>query len=148
MARVLHDFVAHELTGMLLEVQAGQATAYDPEQYRALLGRLEESGLRALEQMDRTLHALRDAEEQSRQEEQQTPGRTQEAAQVPTRVYGVADLPDLTARFIESSAIPTEVDLAEDLMGGALEAGAAGNGWRVAGTLPIAPVVRTPSAPQ
>ncbi|MGA4950902.1 hypothetical protein ACWCYK_15175 [Streptomyces lydicamycinicus] len=34
------------------------------------------------------------------------------------------------------------------VLGGALEAGAAGNGWRVAGTLPIARVVRTPSAPQ
>lgn len=34
------------------------------------------------------------------------------------------------------------------VLGGALEAGAAGNDRRVAGTLPIARVVRTPSAPQ
>lgn len=226
MARTLHDFVAHELTGMLLEVQAAQTTAYDPEQYRALLGRLEESSLRALEQMDRTLHTLRDAEEGSRQEERHAADGTEEPAQVPTRVYGVADLPDLTARFAESSAIPTEVDVAEDLvgtlrrdtdetaysmvlealtnvrrhaaeatsvcviveraddttlrvsvtddgghsgtliggrkgggtglvglrerfavLGGALEAGAAGNGWQVTGTLPLAPVVQPPSVP-
>jgi signal transduction histidine kinase len=60
LARDLHDFVAHELTGILLEVQAAQVQAYDPEENKALLARLEEASLRALESMDETLRALRD----------------------------------------------------------------------------------------
>jgi len=60
LARDLHDFVAHELTGILLEVQAAQVQAYDPEENKALLARLEEASQRALESMDETLRALRD----------------------------------------------------------------------------------------
>ncbi|MFF0221619.1 sensor histidine kinase [Streptomyces sp. NPDC004629] len=111
MARVLHDFVAHEVTGMVLEVQAAQASAYDPEQHQALLSRVEQAGLRALDSMDRTLQTLREAED----EHHGTPG--QEPAQPSTRVYGLADLPDLVRRFAESSSITTELDLAEELVG-------------------------------
>ncbi|WP_327352668.1 sensor histidine kinase [Streptomyces sp. NBC_01304] len=111
MARVLHDFVAHELTGMVLEVQAARTTAYAPEEYDAFLARLEESGLRALDQMDRTLDTLRQAE--------QLPAHgsaAKEPDQAPTRVHGLVDLPDLTARFSESTSIPTRLDLDEALV--------------------------------
>lgn len=111
MARVLHDFVAHEVTGMVLEVQAAQASAYDPGQHEALLARVEQAGLRALDSMDRTLQTLREAEE----ERPGPPG--QEPAQPSTRVYGLADLPDLVRRFAESSSVTTELDLAEELLG-------------------------------
>lgn len=60
LARDLHDFVAHEVTGILLEVQAAQVRAYDPVENRALLARLEEAAQRALSSMDETLRALRD----------------------------------------------------------------------------------------
>ncbi|MCX4834598.1 histidine kinase [Streptomyces sp. NBC_01016] len=112
MARVLHDFVAHELTGMVLEVQAARTSAYDPGEYDAFLARLEESGLRALDQMDRTLDTLRQAE--------QLPahgGAADEPAEAPTRVHGLVDLPDLTERFSASTSIPTELDLDETLVG-------------------------------
>ncbi|MFJ8022186.1 sensor histidine kinase [Streptomyces sp. NPDC096311] len=111
MARVLHDFVAHEVTGMVLEVQAAQASAYEPDQHQALLSRVEQAGLRALDSMDRTLQTLREAEEVH----EGAPG--QEPAQPPTRVYGLADVPDLVRRFAESSSVATELDLAEEPVG-------------------------------
>jgi signal transduction histidine kinase len=111
MARVLHDFVAHELTGMVLEVQAARTSAYGPDEYEALLARLEESGLRALDQMDRTLVTLRQAEQLPTGD-----GAVKEPAQAPTRVYGLVDLPDLTERFSSSTSIPTELGLDETLV--------------------------------
>ena len=109
LARVLHDFVAHELTGMVLEVQAARADAYEPDQYDAFLGRLEESGTRALDSLDRTLQALREAEELPDAQEQ-----VQEPA---TRMYGLGDLPGLVERFSESGSVRTELRLDEDLVG-------------------------------
>jgi len=111
MARVLHDFVAHEVTGMVLEVQAAQASAYDPQQHQAFLSRVEEAGVRALDSMDRTLQTLREAEN--------VPGGASapEPAEPSIRVYGLADLPDLLHRFAESSSTTAELDLAEELAG-------------------------------
>jgi signal transduction histidine kinase len=77
----LHDFVAHELTGIVVEAQSARwAGDLAPEETQGLLGRVEAAGLRALESMDRTLHSLRtDAP--------------------PTRAYGLADLPALVENF-------------------------------------------------
>ncbi|MFJ5922420.1 sensor histidine kinase [Kitasatospora sp. NPDC092948] len=58
-ARDLHDYVAHELTGILLEVQAAQLGGYDEDENARLLARLESAGQRALASMDHTLDALR-----------------------------------------------------------------------------------------
>ncbi|MEU9455679.1 histidine kinase [Streptomyces sp. NPDC048277] len=111
MARVLHDFVAHEVTGMVLEVQAAQVSAYEPEQHQALLTRVEQAGLRALDSMDRTLQTLREAEA----EQDAPPG--QEPAQPTTRLYGLADVSDLVRRFAESNSVTTELNLDEVLVG-------------------------------
>lgn len=63
-ARGLHDFVAHEITGIVLEVQAGQLPGdQGPEETAALLRRLEEAGLRALDSMDAMVGALRESRE-------------------------------------------------------------------------------------
>ncbi|WP_051732729.1 sensor histidine kinase [Kitasatospora phosalacinea] len=60
-ARDLHDYVAHELTGILLEVQAARfAGGRDEAEDDRLLARLEAAGQRALASMDHTLDALRD----------------------------------------------------------------------------------------
>ncbi|WP_234327003.1 sensor histidine kinase [Streptomyces sp. NRRL WC-3742] len=104
-ARDLHDFVAHEVTGILLEVQAAQVDAYDEEQVRELLGRLEAAGLRALDSMDHTLRTLRDPE-------------TSAAAEPPpTKVRGLADLPELVDRFLASGVIGGALDLEPGLAG-------------------------------
>ncbi|MFD8483242.1 sensor histidine kinase [Kitasatospora sp. NPDC059673] len=58
-ARDLHDYVAHELTGILLEVQAAQVSGYDADENARLLTRLEAAGQRALASMDHTLDTLR-----------------------------------------------------------------------------------------
>jgi signal transduction histidine kinase len=77
----LHDFVAHELTGIVVEVQAAQwEQAYQPDQMRELLGRVEAAGVRALDSMDRTVASLRTG----------TP---------PRRLYRFADLTEVTDRF-------------------------------------------------
>ncbi|MET9606465.1 histidine kinase [Streptomyces sp. NPDC006512] len=82
-ARDLHDFVAHDVTAMVVQAQAARFVAdADPRQAVLALERIEESGLSALASMDRTVHALRRA----------GGGPT-------TPVPGLAELPELVDRF-------------------------------------------------
>ncbi|TQS27519.1 two-component sensor histidine kinase [Microbispora sp. KK1-11] len=103
-ARDLHDFVAHEVTGIVLEAQAAQLGELDPRQARELAARVEEAGLRALASMDRMVSALRDPDERAAEEPP------------PTRVYGLADLPDLVGRFSATGRIPARLDMPGDLV--------------------------------
>ncbi|MDB1088336.1 histidine kinase [Streptomyces sp. ACA25] len=104
-ARALHDFVAHEVTGVVLEVQAAQVTGEAPEQFRELLQRVEEAGLRALDSMDQTVLVLRDPD-------------AAQTGTTPPRLYGLGDLPDLVGRFSGSSGpLRTELELDEDAVG-------------------------------
>jgi signal transduction histidine kinase len=100
-ARDLHDFVAHEVTGIVLEAQGALVDDSDETSARELLARIEEAGLRALDSMDRTVHTLRvgadDAEEVSEP--------------APTRVYGTADLPLLVERFAGAGRVRVDLDL-------------------------------------
>lgn len=105
-ARDLHDFVAHEVTGIVLEAQAAQLgddTAVDAEEHRALLQRIEQAGLRALTSMDRTVTTLRSAD-----------GHTW-GEPPPTRLHGLADLPELVARFAAMTAAEVALSLADEL---------------------------------
>ncbi|OPG10635.1 sensor histidine kinase [Microbispora sp. GKU 823] len=102
-ARDLHDFVAHEVTGIVLEAQAAQLGDLDPHQARELAVRVEEAGLRALASTDHMVSALRDPDERVAEEPP------------PTRVYGLADLPDLVGRFSATGGIPARLDLPGDL---------------------------------
>ncbi|WP_419996219.1 sensor histidine kinase [Streptomyces boninensis] len=80
----LHDFVAHELTGIVVEAQSAQWTGdLGAEETKELLARVEAAGVRALESMDRTVQSLR-------------------ADAPPTQAYGLADLP----RLVEQYAAP------------------------------------------
>lgn len=54
----LHDWFAHEVTGIVLEAQAGQLDA-EPRTAE-VLGRIEQAGQRALDSVDRALALLRD----------------------------------------------------------------------------------------
>jgi len=102
LARELHDFVAHEVTGILLEVQAAQTREYDPAENRALLARLEEASLRALSSMDETLRALRDPDAGGGD-----PGSL--------RRDDLGELPGLVARFRETTTAKVVLDLEEGL---------------------------------
>ena len=87
LARDLHDFVAHDVSGMLAQAQAGQLLASrDPAAAAAAFRRIEQAGLQALASLDRTVHMLDGA--------------------LPA---GLADVPELVARF--GSAVDASVDL-------------------------------------
>lgn len=127
-ARGLHDFVAHEITGIVLEAQAGQLPGQEAEETVALLRRLEEAGLRALDSMDEMVGALRepggpDAPEDRggrafdrgdrgdrAEREEWTDGAT-------TRRLGLADLPELVARFGTTGGLRATAELAPGTAG-------------------------------
>ncbi|MFG3254167.1 sensor histidine kinase [Streptomyces sp. NPDC048172] len=88
----LHDFVAHELTGIVLEAQAARFGGGE-EDDREALERIEAAGTRALESMDHTVRSLRT-----------------EAA--PVRIRGLADLPE-TVGHVPGATL----DLADDVHG-------------------------------
>jgi signal transduction histidine kinase len=62
LARDLHDFVAHDISGMLAQAQAGQILAeHDPAATAAAFRRIEQTGRQALASMDRTVRMLHDS---------------------------------------------------------------------------------------
>ncbi|MGK5641398.1 sensor histidine kinase [Streptomyces sp. URMC 126] len=63
LAADLHDFVAHDVSGIVALAQAAQVVHETrPEQVLPLLRRIEEAGVRALGSMDRTVRVLRDGD--------------------------------------------------------------------------------------
>lgn len=91
----LHDLVAHDVTGIVLDAQATRAEG-DPAQAPEALERIERAGLDALAAMDRTVSVLRGAD---------APG---------TRTHGAADVPDLVRRFEGTARIPVRLDFDPD----------------------------------
>ncbi|MFJ9341313.1 sensor histidine kinase [Streptomyces sp. NPDC101733] len=83
LAHDLHDFVAHDVSAIVVQAQAARFVAdSDPGQAVRALERIEAAGLSALASMDRTVHALR------------------EAGGGPTGpTPGIAELPALVGRF-------------------------------------------------
>lgn len=61
MAADLHDFVAHHVTGILVQAQMAQMMATDPDQLRPVLRNIETSATEALASMRRTVGLLREA---------------------------------------------------------------------------------------
>jgi signal transduction histidine kinase len=91
LSRDLHDFVAHDISGIVVQAQAARfVAASDPGQAVLALERIEKAGLSALSAMDRTMDML-------------DPDGT--ASALPS----VSQLPSLTADFSASGA--TRVDL-------------------------------------
>jgi signal transduction histidine kinase len=87
----LHDFVAHDVSGMLAQAQAGQLLAErDPVAAAAAFRRIETAGLQALASLDRTVQMLRDADD--------GPPAT------------LADLPGVVERFASTVDISLEVE--------------------------------------
>ncbi|GAA1659258.1 hypothetical protein GCM10009830_00290 [Glycomyces endophyticus] len=88
----LHDLVAHDVTGIVLDAQATRAEG-DPAQAPEALDRIERAGLEALAAMDRTVAVLRG---------DGAPG---------ARTYGLADVPDLVDRFASAARTPVRLVL-------------------------------------
>jgi signal transduction histidine kinase len=96
LARDLHDFVAHDVSGMLVQAQAAQVVlGRDPHKALDLLQRIEDAGQQALASLDRTVHMLHDGDGGDR-------GR---------RIYHLDDIADLVARFREGSSIQAHLEV-------------------------------------
>ena len=63
-ARELHDIVAHSVSVMVVQAQAGPRLLGEPERVRATFGSIEASGREALTELRRLLGVLRAADEQ------------------------------------------------------------------------------------
>ncbi|OIV35767.1 hypothetical protein BIV57_19940 [Mangrovactinospora gilvigrisea] len=103
-ARDLHDFVAHEVTGIVLEAQGGQLGETDPAEAKALLARIEAAGLRALDSMDRTVSTLRDPD---------GTGAAPDRAPSPRR-HGLAELAEVVERFGPTARLEAGADSGPD----------------------------------
>jgi signal transduction histidine kinase len=90
LATDLHDFVAHDVSAMVVQLQAAQITlAGDPEGTAGLLRRIEADGVRALTAMDRTVQLLRELEDGAGASRTPLPDAT--------------NLPELTDRYAAGS---------------------------------------------
>lgn len=101
LARDLHDYVAHDVTGMVVQAQAAQVVGErEPAQALAALTRIETAGLQALASLDRTVVLLREHDALLRD-----PGAD------------FSDIAALARRFEESSGTSTSLDIDPALAG-------------------------------
>lgn len=100
LAHDLHDFVAHHVSGIVVQAQASQFVARDdPTKAVDALRRIEEAGQQALASMRRTVRMLREDDD--------------EAPSAPAP--GIADLPDLARRFGDTGGVPVRLSVADDV---------------------------------
>jgi signal transduction histidine kinase len=99
LARDLHDFIAHDVSGIVAQAQAAQLVAsHDSGAAMTPLKRIEQAGLKALATMDNTVHMLHDADADGAQD-----------VTTRTPLPSLADLPKLTDQF--SATSPARVTL-------------------------------------
>lgn len=104
LARDLHDFLGHDLSGILVQAQAAMAVAdRDPDQQRLALRGIEVDAVRALSTLERTVKALYDADGGA------APDDVGEANTQPAP--GMRDLPALVRRFNDSGTTRTELTM-------------------------------------
>ncbi|WP_219687181.1 sensor histidine kinase [Streptomyces anatolicus] len=113
LAADLHDFVAHDVSGIVVLAQAAQVVggAGQHDQVAPLLQRIEAAGLQALASLDRTVLMLNDsyAEED---------GASAGSGDVRSSPYGIRDIADLVERFRASgrSEVTLEFPLTDELV--------------------------------
>lgn len=102
LAADLHDFVAHDISGMLAQAQAGQILAErDPAAAQAAFRRIERSGMAALASMDQSVHMLHDPACDGADRRMSPPT--------------LAGLPELVSRFLATGQTAGRLDLDPDL---------------------------------
>ncbi|NBE97557.1 two-component sensor histidine kinase [Nonomuraea sp. KC401] len=100
LAQDLHDFVAHDVSEMLAQAQAGQILAeQDPRQSAAVFRRIEHAAQQALASMDRTVRMLHEDDLAAEQPAHRTP------------LPGLADLRELAGRFSSSGSATVHLDV-------------------------------------
>ncbi len=114
LATDLHDFVAHDVSAMVVQAQAARLLlAADPDEAARFLARIEADGTRALSSMDRTIRMLRDLD-----------------GEPPVDLPGVGDLPSLVERFAATHAGTVELVIEPDVET-ALRWDASGTAYRI-----------------
>ncbi|GGT53078.1 hypothetical protein GCM10014713_53820 [Streptomyces purpureus] len=99
LAHDLHDFVAHDISGIVAQAQAARfVAAQDPAAVLPALERIERAGLAALDSIDRTVSMLREAG---------TPAARE-------ALPALAELDDLVRRFADSGATEARLTIAPD----------------------------------
>ncbi len=115
LARDLHDFAAHDVTGVVVLAQAAQVLAReDPRRAIELLPRIEAAGAQALAAMDRTVQVFAETARVERGEAVGQPGGAEVTPRLPR---DLGELPSLVSRFTRTGSIEASLDLAS----GALE---------------------------
>ncbi|GHE99373.1 hypothetical protein GCM10017786_35640 [Amycolatopsis deserti] len=98
LASDLHDWLGHEVTGLVLEAQAARINDREPGEVRRALERIEEAGVRVLDSVDRALCWLR--------ADDRTAGMLEWE-----RSATVSDIPALVNRFEAFGSVRVELDL-------------------------------------
>jgi signal transduction histidine kinase len=107
----LHDFVVHDINEMLLQAQAGQVLvggAATPAGVGDVLRRIEQTALRALATVDRTVHLLHHPDAPPGAERAVAPG-VDGALRLPKPTLD--DLPGLVDRFTATGSISVDLRL-------------------------------------
>ncbi|KAB7840007.1 sensor histidine kinase [Streptomyces mobaraensis] len=114
LAADLHDFVAHDVSGIVALAQAAQVVhGARPEQVPPLLRQIEEAGVRALGAMDRTVHMLRDGDGRLSAAGSGPDAPLADDAGARAAAYGLDDVPGVVERFRASGT--ADVRLADEL---------------------------------
>ena len=110
LARDLHDFVAHDVTGMVVQAQAAQVVAErNPDAALASLKRIEDAGLGALGSLDRTVRMLTDLAPTNGVIPSSRGGNG--SATSDARTLGVEDVFDLVGRFSTTDHAPVRLQV-------------------------------------
>lgn len=100
LTRALHDYLAHDITGIVVRSQAAlQVAAVNPAESLVALAHIERAGRSALETLDRTMATLQ-------------AGSVDEAT--PYVHPGIEALDGLVERFRETDGVATDVDVSFD----------------------------------
>ncbi|MEU8239765.1 histidine kinase [Actinoplanes missouriensis] len=100
-ARDLHDFIAHHVTGIVVQAQGARFIAeQDPKRAMLALEQIERAGAETMASMRRMVGVLRD------------PASEPDAPLAP--VAGVGDLPALVEQFTAAGGLPARLDTGGD----------------------------------
>lgn len=95
LAADLHDYVAHDVSAMVVQAQAARVLLGERAgEVAEVLDRIEADGTRALASMQRSIHVLRDDERRA-----------------PRPQPGLADVPDLVRRFADAGDTTVTLDM-------------------------------------
>ncbi|MEU1284708.1 histidine kinase [Kitasatospora sp. NPDC005856] len=98
LAHDLHDFVAHDVSGMVAQAQAGAYLAgIDPARAAEMFQRIEQAGQRALASLDRTVQLLRSEEGRGRGPQP-----------------GLAELTEVAERFTATGGVEVLLELPQE----------------------------------